>query len=150
MASMWCVCDMFFFFSSRRRHTRCALVTGVQTCALPIWIGGGQGCVEQPAQQGAGTVILHGSALRDGLRHRAGRQLLLLRGVLLVAGEDGVEVLAHGFLGAVAVGALDRRPDGAVLLPEAAVVGGAGVKGGTVEGDTPLQDVPQPRNPGTG
>src|SRR3546814_4650445 len=27
---------MFFCFSSRRRHTRCALVTGVQTCALPI------------------------------------------------------------------------------------------------------------------
>src|SRR3546814_4475078 len=26
----------FFFFSSRRRHTRCALVTGVQACALPI------------------------------------------------------------------------------------------------------------------
>src|SRR3546814_3622268 len=26
----------FFIFSSRRRHTRCALVTGVQTCALPI------------------------------------------------------------------------------------------------------------------
>src|SRR3546814_11349823 len=26
----------FVFFSSRRRHTRCALVTGVQTCALPI------------------------------------------------------------------------------------------------------------------
>src|SRR3546814_4560548 len=39
-------CDMVivfsfyvFFFSSRRRHTRCALVTGVQTCALPIWRG---------------------------------------------------------------------------------------------------------------
>src|SRR3546814_4038121 len=33
-------CDVrfvyFFFVSSRRRHTRCALVTGVQTCALPI------------------------------------------------------------------------------------------------------------------
>src|SRR3546814_8364934 len=29
---------MCFFFSSRRRHTRCALVTGVQTCALPILI----------------------------------------------------------------------------------------------------------------
>src|SRR3546814_8080261 len=26
-----------FFFSRRRRHTRCALVTGVQTCALPIY-----------------------------------------------------------------------------------------------------------------
>src|SRR3546814_4286175 len=35
------MCDVLvlfvvFFFSSRRRHTRCALVTGVQTCALPI------------------------------------------------------------------------------------------------------------------
>src|SRR3546814_2024839 len=29
-----------FFFSSRRRHTRCALVTGVQTCALPIFLWG--------------------------------------------------------------------------------------------------------------
>src|SRR3546814_16706632 len=29
---------LFFFFSSRRRHTRCALVTGVQTCALPILV----------------------------------------------------------------------------------------------------------------
>src|SRR3546814_2969631 len=28
--------DSCFFFSSRRRHTSCALVTGVQTCALPI------------------------------------------------------------------------------------------------------------------
>src|SRR3546814_10112717 len=27
----------FFFFASRRRHTRCALVSGVQTCALPIF-----------------------------------------------------------------------------------------------------------------
>src|SRR3546814_4856465 len=31
-----CVCVYVVFFSSRRRHTRCALVTGVQTCALPI------------------------------------------------------------------------------------------------------------------
>src|SRR3546814_3430341 len=30
---------VLFFFASRRRHTRCALVTGVQTCALPI-LGG--------------------------------------------------------------------------------------------------------------
>src|SRR3546814_3188616 len=33
MFTSMCYC---FFFSSRRRHTRCALVTGVQTCALPI------------------------------------------------------------------------------------------------------------------
>src|SRR3546814_1335005 len=31
------MCSYYFFFSSRRRHTRCALVTGVQTCALPIF-----------------------------------------------------------------------------------------------------------------
>src|SRR3546814_3346613 len=30
--TLCCIC----FFASRRRHTRCALVTGVQTCALPI------------------------------------------------------------------------------------------------------------------
>src|SRR3546814_10692458 len=42
---MVCLCTMcsvwtcfFFFFASRRRHTRCALVTGVQTCALPIFL----------------------------------------------------------------------------------------------------------------
>src|SRR3546814_4908960 len=34
---------MFFFcFSSRRRHTSCALATGVQTCALPILLVGAQ------------------------------------------------------------------------------------------------------------
>src|SRR3546814_2065692 len=32
-----------FFFSSRRRHTSCALVTGVQTCALPIFNTAGSG-----------------------------------------------------------------------------------------------------------
>src|SRR3546814_4606241 len=33
----WYSVFSLFFFSSRRRHTRCALVTGVQTCALPIF-----------------------------------------------------------------------------------------------------------------
>src|SRR3546814_5487828 len=33
-----CFASCVFFFSSRRRHTRCALVTGVQTCALPIYL----------------------------------------------------------------------------------------------------------------
>src|SRR3546814_8954199 len=32
------LCYSILFFSSRRRHTRCALVTGVQTCALPIFL----------------------------------------------------------------------------------------------------------------
>src|SRR3546814_2346143 len=39
-----------FFLSSRRRHTRCALVTGVQTCALPIfWI---EGALDLPGSLG--------------------------------------------------------------------------------------------------
>src|SRR3546814_5598258 len=38
----YCLCFiLLFFFSSRRRHTRCALVTGVQTCALPIYVDDG-------------------------------------------------------------------------------------------------------------
>src|SRR3546814_1664362 len=37
---MYALCVfVIVFFSSRRRHTRCALVTGVQTCALPILVG---------------------------------------------------------------------------------------------------------------
>src|SRR3546814_11288836 len=43
----------FFFFSSRRRHTRCALVTGVQTCALPISLR-----LEQ-VWRGAAHVLVH-------------------------------------------------------------------------------------------
>src|SRR3546814_7454266 len=46
-----------FFFSSRRRHTRCALVTGVQTCALPIFPGG------RPADAGRAVLVLR---RRDG------------------------------------------------------------------------------------
>src|SRR3546814_1736315 len=46
-----------FFFSSRRRHTSCALVTGVQTCALPIcgcsaaicWAAGSGGLAAAPS-----------------------------------------------------------------------------------------------------
>src|SRR3546814_1761012 len=45
---------MWLFFSSRRRHTRCALVTGVQTCALPI--SGGEVRAER------GDVVEHGGA----------------------------------------------------------------------------------------
>src|SRR3546814_9231467 len=54
----WFACVLFsfmlsfllFFFSSRRRHTRCALVTGVQTCALPI-------CIRPKLQAPGGPVV---------------------------------------------------------------------------------------------
>src|SRR3546814_2135654 len=67
-----------FCFSRRRRHTRCALVTGVQTCALPIcaagrvdvtfmaglatdWAG-----VPEAIRQGAVRLAAHMFAQRDG------------------------------------------------------------------------------------
>src|SRR3546814_10426667 len=55
-----CVLVLFlFFFSSRRRHTRCALVTGVQTCALPIWRHGQShsGAVREAEPQEAPGVV---------------------------------------------------------------------------------------------
>src|SRR3546814_4383720 len=56
---------MFFFFSSRRRHTRCALVTGVQTCALPI---------------SNENVAILGDAVDDNLENRPAREALLIIG----------------------------------------------------------------------
>src|SRR3546814_3935529 len=57
-----------FFFSSRRRHTRCALVTGVQTCALPI-------CVEvRPRASGYMTR----SHFTDGQYVKAGQLLFTI------------------------------------------------------------------------
>src|SRR3546814_2663548 len=54
------LCSFCFFFSSRRRHTRCALVTGVQTCALPI-LSGGQAqrvCIARAVAAEARTLVL--------------------------------------------------------------------------------------------
>src|SRR3546814_1424181 len=50
----------FFFFSSRRRHTRGALVTGVQTCALPI--SGDKGLASVVGYAGSGKSAMLGVA----------------------------------------------------------------------------------------
>src|SRR3546814_5053456 len=55
---------VYLFFSSRRRHTRCALVTGVQTCALPIYR---QRDRRQRAAQQLGIAV-KGEALASGAR----------------------------------------------------------------------------------
>src|SRR3546814_4385281 len=52
---------VLFFFSSRRRHTRCALVTGVQTCALPIFEMNPARC-RYLSDTLDSTIILQGSA----------------------------------------------------------------------------------------
>src|SRR5881409_1737327 len=50
----------YFFFSSRRRHTRWETVTGVQTCALPIYLEGD--AVKDIRFQGSGCAISKASA----------------------------------------------------------------------------------------
>src|SRR3546814_9606203 len=54
-----------FLFSSRRRHTRCALVTGVQTCALPICTHGTPMSGRQARRPGD-VAVRHHLAVRNG------------------------------------------------------------------------------------
>src|SRR3546814_9829035 len=76
--TVWCV---FFFVSSRRRHTMCALVTGVQTCALPILelvdpsparaalaAGLGLRLTMPEAARGDADLVVHASGSAAGLR----------------------------------------------------------------------------------
>src|SRR3546814_4107222 len=64
-----------FFFSSRRRHTRCALVTGVQTCALPIWLGDGRQALALAQQLGLPEIVGRVLAARGVLPEEAERFL---------------------------------------------------------------------------
>src|SRR3546814_3175211 len=71
------------FFSSRRRHTICAVVTGVQTCALPIsykvaWLGNDAGLLSNvPA------------GLNDAFKNAQRPAMILGGGALAVAGVHG-------------------------------------------------------------
>src|SRR3546814_1530270 len=109
----------FFFFSSRRRHTRCALVTGVQTCALPICGGAGGvaaagGIGARRARRGRARRYRagRGGGARPRLRPRRGGALLLVRppvlaGDLPAAGGAGPGGAAQGRTGESP--ALDRK-----------------------------------------
>src|SRR3546814_6845591 len=73
-----------FFFSSRRRHTRCALVTGVQTCALPISPGLRRRCGAWKERRGSCRLaccrsVAHETAqlLEHGERFLADRAVLI-------------------------------------------------------------------------
>src|SRR3546814_18736056 len=72
---------MFFFFSSRRRHTRCALVTGVQTCALPI--------SRLPIAVAALTIIASPALARQDFAAYEGRDAIQ-------EGVGGAKVSKHG------------------------------------------------------
>src|SRR3546814_16679056 len=108
------------FFSSRRRHTRCALVTGVQTCALPIslnraWLGG------PPLQRHGQQVIVPGD--RSGPRiveaRRLPAQRVMVHQPAVAAGGEEATGIARGRNAATVaqrqaaeVAALGPRPEG--------------------------------------
>src|SRR3546814_7720004 len=87
---------MFFFFSSRRRHTRCALVTGVQTCALPISPTKASICTGAPALRAAAARRLDPSrpAAQEWppCRKRRGRMTERVDCVVIGAGVVGLAV----------------------------------------------------------
>src|SRR3546814_7078581 len=90
-----CLCFIVFFFSSRRRHTRCALVTGVQTCALPIY----------RRLQRAIAALLQGAAMSDW-----GNQMRVI--FAMPGNEAFAQALAEA--GGFELGVLETRrfPDG--------------------------------------
>src|SRR3546814_1672107 len=95
--SMVVGCD-FFFFSSRRRHTRCALVTGVQTCALPISLA-----AQQLHVSIGGRPILHGvdctlapGVLTGVIGPNGAGKTTLLKALMCLLGADRGRVLIDG------------------------------------------------------
>src|SRR3546814_7802961 len=62
------------FFSSRRRHTRCALVTGVQTCALPISLNAQASAIDFYLRH---DFVPHGERfIEAGIEHQAMQRTL--------------------------------------------------------------------------
>src|SRR3546814_16224759 len=110
-----------FFFSSRRRHTRCAVVTGVQTCALPI-------SVALKLEEGAALAWLYG------------------HGEVLGRRDEGLGTEVDVKIGAVDLDrflnkfgdVLDNAETIASCLPAPAVPAPRRASGGTIHPPTPL------------
>src|SRR3546814_16417597 len=101
-----------FFFSSRRRHTRCALVTGVQTCALPIcwsaqrcWLPSSSPTPPMPIGSSAARSTRRRAIIEESSLRSLPRRLLWFVG-LWAAGV--LAVAAVGLLIKLALGACGR------------------------------------------
>src|SRR3546814_348712 len=136
---------ILFFFSSRRRHTRCALVTGVQTCALPIYR-------THPDDAGEVLVWATDQAERTGLVVREAKMSLELHPPLSYDKGSAVEELVAGLDAACFMGddvgdlpafaALDRLAERGVATLKVAVTTSESVKA-MVESADLLVDGPQ-------
>src|SRR3546814_1250041 len=91
---MFVCCGMLFvfFFASRRRQTSCALVTGVQTCALPICVGGGHAYDEVLGSFGLDTGGMIGGIVTglDEFLIRGGDGKDTISGDALASGKTGI------------------------------------------------------------
>src|SRR3546814_1643540 len=75
-----------FFLSSRRRHTRCALVTGVQTCALPI-------CYIEAGKQEGAKLTTGGT--------RVGKKGYFIQPTVLADCKDNMKIVREEIFGPV-------------------------------------------------
>src|SRR3546814_6991016 len=91
------VCRVYVFFSSRRRHTRCALVTGVQTCALPIYV-----------READEAVRIGPAPAKDSY--------LLIDAILAAAKQSGAEAVHPGY------GFLSERAEFAQAVQDAGLI----------------------------
>src|SRR3546814_3371555 len=96
---------MLFFFSSSRRHTRFALVTGVQTCALPIWVL----LILDEAQHARLDLLEELRAIHEMKACACG---------LVIAGNDSLFDALRGRMEAAAYGALLSRAHHVIDRPE--------------------------------
>src|SRR3546814_3279173 len=106
-----CLVVCVVFFSSRRRHTRCALVTGVQTCALPICFAEGVMWI-LAALINTGQGVIHQRHCRP---RRALRFALALHVVVCLSSPGDVEknlvfVIALHTVVAIAFASLNAKP----------------------------------------
>src|SRR3546814_12954089 len=108
-----------FFFSSRRRHTRCALVTGVQTCALPILRADG-------GERGFRQAVVGDHRVAAG-----DIDAWMMEGVFQThaeVGEEGGELGYRRHDLAPAGGAEREEPDHAVVIRDLADAGAEGTQ----------------------
>src|SRR3546814_1766701 len=130
-----------FFFSSRRRHTRCALVTGVQTCALPIYPAD---AVRRVTGEPAATFLAGGTNLVDHLRLGVARPDVLVD-VRTLTSQDITDLPAGGLRVGAAVTNSDLAADPRVrrqwpALAMALLSGARGqVRNVATPGGNPLQ-----------